>query len=718
LAEDEISVKNNTDNLGDFRNRQFSMPDRVSPGFHQGKNAARIKIDQPSIDQNTLDWNLCECFPMQTQDCAPLTAPIDSPIAASRLTDAIAASQAHLLAQQTDQGYWWAVLESNVTMTAEAVLLHKIWGTDTTRPLSKMKQYLLNQQRPNGSWELYFGDGGDLSTSIEAYMGLRLLGVDATEPCLIKARQFILAKGGIRKARIFTKFHLALIGCYDWRGVPSIPPWVMLLPHQISPVTIYEMSSWARGSTVPLLIVFDRKPVWWLEPMINLNELYVEGYPNANFNLPSKGDWTDIFLWADRAFKLAEDLDLVPFRQAGLKAAEHWVLERQEATGDWGGIIPAMLNSMLALKAMDYDVADPIVVRGLAAIDRFGVETETEYWVQPCVSPVWDTALVMRGLLDSGLDPAHPALVQGAEWLIKMQILDYGDWFVKNQQGAPGAWAFEFDNRFYPDVDDTAVVVMALNGVTLPEQNLPENAIKQKAIDRAVKWIATMQCKPGGWAAFDRDNDQEWLNDIPYGDLRAMIDPNTADVTARVLEMVGRLDTATIADHQVERALDYLMEEQEADGSWFGRWGVNYIYGTSGVLAALAVIAPDRFRAQIQRGVNWLTRIQNSDGGWGETCESYKDVRLKGKGDSTPSQTAWALIGLLAAVEAGATVNRTTLDRGVQWLLNTQQSDGTWNEDWFTGTGFPKHFYLKYHLYQQHFPLTALGRYLHTINNH
>jgi squalene-hopene/tetraprenyl-beta-curcumene cyclase len=647
---------------------------------------------------------------MQTQD-----RPITSSINQAKLQAAIGASQSYLLKQQTDQGYWWAVLESNVTMTAEVVLLYKIWGVDRPRPLAKMQRYIRNQQRDNGSWELYFGDGGDLSTSIEAYMGLRLLGVKPDEPCLVKARQFILSKGGVTKARIFTKFHLALIGCYDWRGIPSIPPWVMLLPNEISPVTIYEMSSWARGSTVPLLIVFDRKPIWRVDPTLNLDELYVEGYARADFNLPRKGDWTDLFLWADRAFKLAADLDLVPWRREGLKEAERWVLERQEATGDWGGIIPAMLNSMLALKAMDYNAADPIVVRGLAAIDRFGVETETEYWVQPCVSPVWDTALVMRGLLDSGLDPTHPALVQGAEWLIKMQILDYGDWFVKNKKGAPGAWAFEFDNRFYPDVDDTAVVVMALNGVTMPDNIVNQEAVKQQAIDRAVQWIATMQCQPGGWAAFDLDNDQDWLNDIPYGDLRAMIDPNTADVTARVLEMVGRLDASMLASRitapQLERALDYVMDEQEADGSWFGRWGVNYIYGTSGVLAALAVIAPDRFRTQIQRATNWLTSVQNSDGGWGETCESYKDVRLKGKGDSTPSQTAWALIGLIAAVESGGRVDRVRLDRGVQWLLETQRSDGTWNEDWFTGTGFPQHFYLKYHLYQQHFPLTALGRY-------
>jgi squalene-hopene/tetraprenyl-beta-curcumene cyclase len=622
------------------------------------------------------------------------------------VAQAIQASQDYLLSQQFEAGYWWAVLESNVTMTAEAVLLYKIWGVDTGRPLAKMRRYITHQQRSNGSWELYFGDGGDLSTSIEAYMGLRLLGVEKDDPILVKARAFILSKGGVTKARIFTKFHLALIGCYDWRGIPSIPPWVMLLPHDLSPLTIYEMSSWARGSTVPLLIVFDRKPTWLLEPTITLDELYVEGYNRAEFSLPSKGDWSDIFLWADQAFKVAEDLDLVPFRREGIAAAEKWVLERQEATGDWGGIIPAMLNSLLALKAMNYDAADPIVARGLAAVDRFGVETEEEYWVQPCVSPVWDAALVMRSLVDSGLAPDHPALVKGAEWLIKMQILDYGDWSVKNRRGAPGAWAFEFDNRFYPDVDDTAVVVMALKAVKMPDETL-----KDRAIERAVKWISTMQCKPGGWAAFDLDNDQDWLNDIPYGDLRAMIDPNTADVTARVLEMLAKLDGLGLFADQLDRALDYLMDEQEADGSWFGRWGVNYVYGTSGVLAALCGHDPTRFRSQIQRGVNWLLSVQNPDGGWGETCESYKNSALKGQGDSTASQTAWGLIGLIAAVEAGLIRDEGAIEQGIAWLVKTQREDGTWNEEWFTGTGFPQHFYLKYHLYQQHFPLTALGRY-------
>lgn len=621
------------------------------------------------------------------------------------LAGAIARCQAYLLDLQKPAGFWWANLESNVTITAEAVLLHKIWGTANTRPLEKAKPYLLAQQRDHGGWELFFGDGGELSTTVEAYMALRLLGTSAAEPAMQQARAFILANGGVSKTRIFTKFHLALIGCYSWRGIPSIPPALMLLPEQF-PFNIYELSSWARGSTVPLLIVFDKKPVY---PMgISLDELYTEGLIHR-YNLPHKGDWTDLFVLLDDAFKFAEDLNLMPLREAGLQAAEKWVLERQEATGDWGGIIPAMLNSMLALRALDYSVNDPIVDRGLQAIDNFAVETATTYWVQPCVSPVWDTALIMRSLVDSGLAPDHPALVQGAKWLLDQQILDYGDWAVKNRVGKPGAWAFEFDNRFYPDVDDTAVVVMALQQVQTPFEPL-----KQQAIARAINWISTMQCTPGGWAAFDLNNDQAWLNEVPYGDLRAMIDPNTADVTARVLEMAGHSQPScqtALSNAQIERALAYLDHEQEPEGCWFGRWGVNYIYGTSGVLSALALIAPQAHRQPIERGSAWLVSCQNANGGWGETCRSYNDPSLKGQGKSTPSQTAWALLGLMAAGTATGSYARSAMQSGIDYLLSTQNHDGGWDEAEFTGTGFPGHFYLNYNYYRLHFPLTALGRY-------
>lgn len=637
-------------------------------------------------------------------------------ITKSQLEQAIAAARAYLLNIQTKEGYWQAELESNVSITAEVVLLHKIWETDRNRPLDKAETYLRSKQRENGGWELFYGDGGELSTSVEAYMALRLLGVPTSDRAMQRGRQFILERGGISKTRIFTKLHLALIGCYSWRGIPSLPPWVMFLKEPF-PVSIYEMSSWARSSTVPLLIVCDRKPVFKLEPKINLDELYAEGFDRVSFTLPRSQDWTDLFVLADDVFKLAEDFNCVPFREEGIKAAEEWILQRQEATGDWGGIIPAMLNSMLALRCLDYAADDPVVARGLASIDRFAIETENNYCVQACVSPVWDTAWAMRALIESGMPNDRPELIKAGQWLLDKQILDYGDWAYKNKQGKPGGWAFEFDNRFYPDVDDTAVVVMALADVQMPDRSL-----KQQAIARAVQWIASMQCQEGGWAAFDLNNNSDWLNLIPYSDLKATIDPNTADVTARVLEMYGYLAKNSthkytqLTQTNFERAIAYLLHEQESSGCWFGRWGVNYIYGTSGVLSALALVAPQTQRHRIAHGAAWLKQSQNTDGGWGETCRSYDDPSLKGQGKSTASQTAWALIGLLAAGEATGKFDSEAIRSGVNYLLSTQLAQGTWYEAEFTGTGFPKHFYLKYHLYQHYFPTIALSRCQHLFD--
>ncbi|MCG9893482.1 MAG: squalene--hopene cyclase [Thermosynechococcaceae cyanobacterium MS004] len=628
----------------------------------------------------------------------------NSPPNPDRVNSAIAASQRHLLERQYPEGYWWAELESNVCITVEALLLYKIWGIESQYPLAKLETYLRQQQNEQGAWELYAGDGGEISVTVEGYLGLRLLGVPASDPALLKAKDFILAKGGITQTRIFSKLHLALVGCYEWQGLPALPAWIMLLP-EFSPFNVYEMSSWARESTVPLFIVMDKKPVFRISNPITLDELYVEGRDRAVFELPRQGDWTDLFVALDGAFKLAEQFNLVPFREEGLKAAERWILERQEPTGDWGGIIPPMLNALLMMRTLNYDLNDPAVQRGLEAVTRFAVETDEIYWIQPCVSPVWDTALVVRALAESGLERNHPMLVKAGEWLLNNQILDYGDWAVKNKTGQPGGWAFEFINNYYPDVDDTAVVIMALQEVELPHE-----AVKQAAINRGVQWVSSMQCRPGGWAAFDVDNDQDWLNWIPYGDLKAMIDPNTADVTARVLEMVGRCDVTT-GTRSVERALQYLINEQEPEGCWFGRWGVNYIYGTCGVLSALSLVAPKRFAPQIQKAADWLVSCQNPDGGWGETCRSYDDPSLKGQGTSTPSQTAWALMGLLAAGDATGDYALPEIERGIHHLVDTQNPDGSWDEPYFTGTGFPGHFYLRYNLYYQHFPLTAIARY-------
>ncbi len=624
------------------------------------------------------------------------------------LAQGIEAAQAYLLDHQYPEGYWWAELESNITITAEVILLHKLWGKDQALPVQKAERYIRSQQREHGGWELFYGDGGELSTTVEGYLAMRLLGVPATDPALLKAKDFILQRGGISKTRIFTKFHLALIGCYNWLGIPSIPPWIMLLDAPV-PFTIYEMSSWARASTVPLVIVFDAKPVFQVDPDIQLNELYTEDPDQVEYKLPEQGQITDIFNLLDNAFKVAETYHWVPFREEGLQAAERWILERQEATGDWGGIIPAMLNSLIALKVLNYDAADPIITRGFQAIEQFTLTTDIAYRVQPCISPVWDTAWCIRALVASGLNSDHEALVRAGSWLLDKQILDYGDWSVKNPLGPPGGWAFEFDNRFYPDLDDTAVVVMSLAAIQLPDESL-----KRAAISRAVGWIESMQCRPGGWAAFDKDNDQDWLNQLPYGDLKAMIDPNTVDVTARILEMVGDLQQdATLtpmAPHRIERAVAYLQSEQEADGSWYGRWGVNYIYGTSGALAALSLIGAKTYSTEIETGSQWLIQCQNVDGGWGETCRSYDDPSLKGQGSSTPSQTAWALIGLIAAERVLDNCDMQPIEAGIHYLLATQ-ADRTWSEAYFTGTGFPSHFYLRYHMYCHYFPLLALGLY-------
>jgi squalene-hopene/tetraprenyl-beta-curcumene cyclase len=637
--------------------------------------------------------------------------PSDAPAArpALALLMGIRRATEALFRKQHADGFWWAELQSNVTITAEVVLLHYVWGNFDRVPRAQAEAYFRREQRAHGGWELAYGDGGELSVTIEAYLALRMLGVPPDDPALERARTYILARGGISSARIFTKMHLALIGAYDWAGLPSLPPLLMMLPER-APFSIYELSSWARGSTVPLIALFDRKPVYG--PTIALDELYAEGRENVVFTLPRPTDaFGTLFLWFDGLLKFGERNGVVPFRRAGIARAERWTVERQEATGDWGGIIPAMLNAMLALRALGYDANDPVVMRGWSAIDGFTIVDEDAYRVQPCISPVWDTGLAVRALVDAGVPRDDQRLVDAVTWLLEKQIVArYGDWAVKNRAGKPGGWAFEFENAWYPDVDDTAVVAMALAAVEHPDRRRVRGSLA-----RASQWVETMQCKNGGWGAFDVDNDQDWLNRVPYGDLKAMIDPATADVTARVLEMATRCKLDVFDDARYERGLRFLLEEQERDGAWWGRWGVNYVYGTSGALAALGPARADaRIDRAVVRGAVWLRSVQNADDGWGETTETYKRPALRGIGPSTASQTAWALIGLLetaSRLPALAEEYAPAIERGVDFLLRTQRPDGNWDEPEFTGTGFPVHFYLNYHQYRLHFPLSALGRY-------
>lgn len=646
-----------------------------------------------------------------------------------RLTDALRRAQDYLLAQQNLEGYWWAELEANVTLTAEYIMLHRILiaadprnqhsnGKDREAQIQQMARYLLREQRAHGGWELYYGDGGEISTTIEAYFALKLAGHAPDEVPMQQARKFILARGGLTKARVFTKLHLALFGAYPWEGLPTLPPWFMFLPSWF-PFNIYTMASWARSSTVPLLVVLDKKPVY--DVGVRADELYDTGAQATADTRLKNNDRTIVgalFLTADRILKALDRAGFVPKRQQGIDAAERWVIERQDTPGDWAGIVPAMINSLLMFQVLGYSTKHPYFKRGLDALDRFCIEEGTladselpQYLrLQPCISPTWDTALGLTGLLDSGIAATDARVQAAGEWLLTKQIFRYGDWAVFNRDGKPAGWAFEFFNDYYPDVDDTAAVIMALLAM-----KLDDDEYKLEACRAATAWVMSMQCRAGGWAAFDIDNTQDLWNQMPYGDLKAMIDPPTADLTGRVLEMLGHWQAKhgekLYDDQAVQRAIQFLLSLQEKDGAWWGRWGVNYVYGTYLALVGLRAIAPfagfDMNCAQVKQAANWLCSVQNADGGWGETCASYKQPELRGKGPSTPSQTAWALLGLMAAGD----FDSDSVKRGIEYLLRQQNADGSWPEAEFTGTGFPGHFYINYHQYRNQFPLSALGRY-------
>jgi squalene-hopene/tetraprenyl-beta-curcumene cyclase len=617
---------------------------------------------------------------------------------------ALERAREHLLALQDERGWWKGELQTNVTMDAEDMLLREFLGIRRADETERSAAWIRSQQREDGTWSNFHGGPGDLSTTIEAYWGLRLAGDPADAPHMRAARDFIRAQGGIERARVFTHVWLALFGLWSWERVPALPAEIVLLPAWV-PLNIYDFACWARQTIVALTIVMARRPQ--RELPFDLDELRCPQHAAPAQAVSAAHRWLKRL---DRVLRLYERRPLGPLRSLALGRAERWIVRRQEADGSWGGIQPPWVYSLMALHLAGYPIDHAVMRRGLEGLERFMVEDRDDARgvgappgpsrrFEACQSPVWDTALAVVALADAGLEAEHPALARAADWLLEEEVRVRGDWAVVRPDLPPGGWAFEFENDNYPDTDDTAEVALALLRVA-------PSAGGRAALDRAVRWLEGMQSKGGGWGAFDADNTLALGRELPFLDFGEVIDEPSADVTAHVLELlaaVGRADTP------VARAgLRWLLAQQEADGSWFGRWGINHVYGTGAALPALTAMGISPRDTAVRRAVRWLQEHQNDDGGWGEDPRSYDDPAWIGHGPSTASQTAWALLALHATGEAAS--DSPAVQRGIAWLVATQRADGTWDEPQYTGTGFPSDYYINYHLYRLSFPIMALGR--------
>jgi squalene-hopene/tetraprenyl-beta-curcumene cyclase len=637
-----------------------------------------------------------------------------------RVAEGIAQAKDWLFSQQHPDGYWCGELEADSTLESDYIFMHTLLGTGDPGKMERAINEILRHQNEDGGWGLYPGGPSNISYGVKAYLSLKLMGWSKDHPVLVKAREWVLANGGVVECNTFTKIYLCALGQYDYDAVPAIPPEIVLFPNWFY-FNIYEISSWSRGILVPLSIIYAKKPFKKLGPDQGIEELFVGGRENANMHLrwdkKKPVSWRNFFLFWDRLAHLAERVHIRPLRKMALKKAEAWMLERFEKSDGLGAIYPAMLNSIVALRCLGRSVDDPQLIRALDEFENLGIDCPdgTEdyptptFRMQPCFPPVWDTAQAMYALGEAGVRRDDPRMLKAADWILAKEVRQKGDWAEKVKNVEPGGWYFEFNNEFYPDVDDTGQVLLALNCVDNPRERY-----QYEACQRALKWIWAMQCKNGGWAAFDKDNTKSIFQYIPFADHNAMLDPPTVDITGRMLEMLAQYGV-TRKDPRVEKAIQFILKEQEPDGSWFGRWGVNYLYGTFLVLRGLEAMGFWNHEPAVQQAAEWIRMVQNADGGWGETCGTYDDPNQRGIGPSTPSQTAWAVLGLLAAGDTRSD----SVAKGVRWLVERQHDDGSWDElvpgrngeSYYTGTGFPRVFYLGYHLYKQYFPLLALTTY-------
>jgi squalene-hopene/tetraprenyl-beta-curcumene cyclase len=636
-----------------------------------------------------------------------MTAPTHEGRPAAAETDeragkTLAAAVDALWSLQHPEGYWKGELETNVSMDAEDLLLRQFLGIRTEEETAAAAAWIRSQQRSDGTWANFFGGPPELSTTVEAYAALRLAGDPVDAPHMRTTAEYVRGAGGLEATRVFTRIWLALFGLWSWDDLPVMPPEIVLLPSFV-PLNVYDFACWARQTVVALSVVGAFRPV--RDIPITLDELK-SGVVVAK--AAPRGSWAARFGAADRLLHRYERRPLGLLRKLALRRAERWIVHRQEADGSWGGIQPPWVYSLMALSLLGYPNDHPIMRAGLAGLDGFIIDDERGRRLEACQSPVWDTALAVIALADAGVDPEDAGLARAGRWLLAEEITVPGDWTVRRPRLAPSGWAFEFANDHYPDIDDTAEVVLALDRVRPAGGSAVEEGAPEKgAVRRGMDWVLGMQCADGGWAAFDVDNVQALCRELPFCDFGELIDPPSADVTAHVVEMLAKLGYGTEA---TERGVEWLIEAQEPDGSWFGRWGANHVYGTGAAVPALAAagLAPEH--RVVRRAVAWLCAHQNADGGWGEDLRSYDDPAQRGQGPSTASQTAWALLALLAAGERGEATAR-----GVGFLVDTQRPDGTWDEPWYTGTGFPGDFYINYHLYRMVFPISALGRYVRGV---
>jgi len=610
---------------------------------------------------------------------------------------AIQSAREYLLQIQHADGHWSGELEGDTILESEYVLTMHFIGRLQEERCRKAGNYIRNKMLPDGGWAIYEGGPPEVSASSKAYFVLKMLGDSPDAPHMKKAREVICSLGGVDAANSFTRIYLAIFGQYPWERCPAVPPEITLLPTW-APINLYEMSSWTRGIVVPLSVMWASKPYCPVPEQMNIGELMLDKSVNMSAR---RGFWRTVFNTTDYTLKLLERKQWSPSREKALKACEQWMIDHFEKSDGIGAIFPPIINSIIALRCLGYENEHPLTASQIRELEKLEIEDGDTLRVAPCFSPVWDTALAINALVESGLPEDHAALQKAAEWILEKEVKVAGDWKVKNPEGQPGGWYFEYANEFYPDVDDTFQVLTALSKVRF--RNPQREQSKRQAMDRALSWLLTMQNKDGGWASFDRDCDEQFLTQIPFADHNAMIDPSTTDITGRGVETFSALGFDR--DHPVvQKALGFLNREQEQDGSWFGRWGCNYVYGTWLALHGLNCIGEDMMEPRYQAAGCWLRGIQNEDGGWGESPRSYDDPGYKGQGPSTPSQTAWALMGLMAVED-----QTDGLKRGIEYLINKQREDGSWKDDYWTGTGFPGVFYLRYHLYAIYFPLLALG---------